>query len=70
MQVTSVEKANMLFDFIEPLVKDVAGIDEDMDDEVRPPPHPSRSLEPQLVFARDIDTGSSPVLFRTSSELA
>lgn len=33
-QVTAVAKAHMLFDFIEPLVKDVEGITEDVDDEV------------------------------------
>ena len=35
-QVTAVTKAHMLFDFIEPLVKDVEGLTEDVDDEVCP----------------------------------
>ena len=35
-QVTAVAKAHMLFDFIEPLVKDVEGLTEDVDDEVCP----------------------------------
>ena len=34
VQVTEVGKAHMLFDFIEPLVKDVDGLTENVDDEV------------------------------------
>ena len=38
LQVTSVEKVRMLLDFINPLVRDVDGIDEDSNDEVRDGP--------------------------------